>query len=147
MEPRLDFHIQLRDGIDDKRDLFTNQVESLLNKTPYSGLADIENPAAVIDLLLQFSKVVDLDVDFPELNNLVGWVQGASSVANRLETRLREVPPWVYTKLIYAWKNGRHFTDDISKCTFLNEKFCVLVRISLKYVPRVPLTLSEHWFR
>ena len=89
----MDFHIQLRDGIDDKRDLFTNQVESLLNKTPYSGLADIENPAAVIDLLLQFSKVVDLDVDFSELNNLVGWVQGASSVANRLETRLREVPP------------------------------------------------------
>ena len=25
--------------------------------------------------------------------------------------------------------------DDISKCVFLNEKFCIVIKISLKFVP------------
>ena len=32
-------------------------------------------------------------------------------------------------------QNRRHFADDIFKCIFLNETFCVLIRISLKFVP------------
>ena len=31
--------------------------------------------------------------------------------------------------------NGRHFADDIFKCTSLNENFRILHKISLKYVP------------
>ena len=30
---------------------------------------------------------------------------------------------------------GRHFADDIFKCIPMNEKFCILIRISLKFVP------------
>ena len=33
-------------------------------------------------------------------------------------------------------QNGRHFTDDIFKCIFMNENFCSLIRISLKFVPQ-----------
>ena len=33
-------------------------------------------------------------------------------------------------------QNGRHFPDDIFKCIFMNEKFCILIRISLKFVPK-----------
>ena len=33
-------------------------------------------------------------------------------------------------------KNGRHFPDDIFKCIFMNETFCILIRISLKFVPK-----------
>ena len=33
-------------------------------------------------------------------------------------------------------QNGRHFTDDIFRCIFLNEKFCILIKISLKFVPK-----------
>ena len=29
--------------------------------------------------------------------------------------------------------------DNIFKCIFLNEKFCILTRISLKFVPRIPV--------
>ena len=36
-------------------------------------------------------------------------------------------------------KNGRHFSDDSFKCIFVNEKFCILIEISLKYVPKGPL--------
>ena len=44
-------------------------------------------------------------------------------------------------------KNGRHFVDDIFKCIFLNEKFCVLIRILSKFVPKGLIENSERWFR
>ena len=33
-------------------------------------------------------------------------------------------------------QNGRHFADDISKCIFLNENAWILIKISLKFVPK-----------
>ena len=33
-------------------------------------------------------------------------------------------------------QNGRHYPDDIFKCIFMNEKFCILIRILLKFVPK-----------
>ena len=33
-------------------------------------------------------------------------------------------------------QNGCHFADDIFKCIFVNEKFCILIPISLKSVPK-----------
>ena len=33
-------------------------------------------------------------------------------------------------------QNGRLFADDILKCIFLNEHFCIPVKISLKFVPK-----------
>ena len=36
-------------------------------------------------------------------------------------------------------QNGRHFADDIFKCIFVNEKFCILIKISLKFVPWGPI--------
>ena len=32
-------------------------------------------------------------------------------------------------------QNGRHFADDIFKCIFGYEKFCILIKMSLKFVP------------
>ena len=31
------------------------------------------------------------------------------------------------------------FTDDIFKYIFVNEKFCILIKISLKFVPKGPI--------
>ena len=36
-------------------------------------------------------------------------------------------------------QNGRHFSDDIFKCVFLNEKLWIAIRISLKFVPKDPI--------
>ena len=36
-------------------------------------------------------------------------------------------------------KIGRHFADDIFRCIFLNEKFCILTKISLKIIPKGPI--------
>ena len=34
---------------------------------------------------------------------------------------------------------GRHFAEDNFKFIFMNEKFCILNRISLKFVPKNPI--------
>ena len=34
---------------------------------------------------------------------------------------------------------GRHFADDIFRRIFMNEKFYILIKISLKFVPRGPI--------
>ena len=36
-------------------------------------------------------------------------------------------------------QNGRHFADNLFKCIFVNEKFCISIRISLKFVPKGPI--------
>ena len=36
-------------------------------------------------------------------------------------------------------QNGRHFTDDIFKCIFLNENVWIPIKISLKFVPQGPI--------
>ena len=33
-------------------------------------------------------------------------------------------------------QNGCHFADGIFRCIFVNEKFCTLIKISLKFVPK-----------
>ena len=36
-------------------------------------------------------------------------------------------------------QNGRHIADDIFKCIFLNENVWILIKISLKFVPKGPI--------
>ena len=36
-------------------------------------------------------------------------------------------------------QNGRNFADDVFKCIFVNEKFCISIEISLKFVPQGPV--------
>ena len=36
-------------------------------------------------------------------------------------------------------QNGRHFPDDIFRCIFVNKNFCILIKISLKFVPMGPI--------
>ena len=36
-------------------------------------------------------------------------------------------------------QNGCHFADNIFKCIFVNEKFCIPIQISLKFVPKDPI--------
>ena len=45
------------------------------------------------------------------------------------------------------WKNGRRSAGDIFACIFINEKFCILIKNSQKFVPRGPIDNSSHWFR
>ena len=46
-------------------------------------------------------------------------------------------PQWVNSSP--PGQNGHHFEDDILKCIFFNEYWCVLIQISMKYVCKVPI--------
>ena len=52
----------------------------------------------------------------------VNWVT-PHNIVNRLRPR----------------QNGRHFADDIFKCSFFNENLWIPIKISLKFVPRGPI--------
>ena len=49
-------------------------------------------------------------------------------------------PQWVNSSP--PRQNGCYFTDDIFNCIFVNEKFCILIRISLKFVPKSPVDIN-----
>ena len=36
-------------------------------------------------------------------------------------------------------KNNRHTANDIFRCISVKEKFCILIKISLKFVPEGPI--------
>ena len=40
-------------------------------------------------------------------------------------------------------QNGHHFADNIFKCISMNEKFCILIRISLKFVPKGSIDIKS----
>ena len=44
-------------------------------------------------------------------------------------------------------QNGHYVTDNIFRCIFMYEKFCILITISLKFILRVQLTINQHCFR
>ena len=54
--------------------------------------------------------------------------------------------PWSVNSSPPGW-NGCHFTDDIFRCIFVNEKFCILIKFHWILFLRVQLTLRQHWFR
>ena len=36
-------------------------------------------------------------------------------------------------------QNGRHFAEDNFKCIIVNENVCILIKISLKLIPKGPI--------
>ena len=36
-------------------------------------------------------------------------------------------------------QNGRHSKDDIFICIFMNEMICIMIKISLKFIPKGPI--------
>ena len=40
-------------------------------------------------------------------------------------------------------QNGRHFADNIFKCIFFNEKFHILIQISLKFVLKIAIDIKS----
>ena len=58
--------------------------------------------------------------------------------------KLKAAEPELYVQTLFInssppRQNGRHFPGDIFKCIFMNEKFCILIQISLKFAPKGPI--------
>ena len=56
-----------------------------------------------------------------------------------LLTKFHDIMYRKYINSSPTGQNGCHFTDNIFKLTFMNEKFCILIRILLKFVPEGPI--------
>ena len=57
---------------------------------------------------------------------------------------------WIHISLWTLFNTLRprhHFADNIFKCIFLNENAWIALKISLKFVPKVQLTIFQDWFR
>ena len=48
-----------------------------------------------------------------------------------------------FHQFISSWTKWLHFADDISRCIFANEKLCIIVIISLKFVPKGPIDKKQ----
>ena len=47
---------------------------------------------------------------------------------------LKIAQKWTHLNSSPPGQNGRHFADDIFRCIFVNGMFCILIKISLKFV-------------
>ena len=65
----------------------------------------------------------------------VGQYWGHCGLSNDLGSSLQ--PEVVNT--LRPRQDGRHFADDIFTCNFFNEKCCILIKFSLKYVRKGPI--------
>ena len=45
----------------------------------------------------------------------------------------------VITWLTHLLQDDGHFTDDKVRCIYVNEKFCILIKISPKFNPKGPI--------
>ena len=52
---------------------------------------------------------------------------------------MRKELPCLLFNTLRPRQNGRHFADDIFKCSFLNENVWKPIKISLKFVPKDPI--------
>ena len=60
------------------------------------------------------------------------------------KTIIKSLNPWILSyyagfNTLRPRQNGRHFSDDIFKRIFFNENIRILIKISLKFVPRGPI--------
>ena len=67
--------------------------------------------------------------------------------ATSLTTTTTTTKTTTTTTTTTPWQNGRHFTDDIFRCIFVNEKFSILLKFHWSLFLRVRLTITQHWYR
>ena len=74
----------------------------------------------------------------------LGYCSAASNVIAQYDVilqrhRLRGVIGYACFNTMRPRQNGCHFPDDLFKCIFLNENVWILIKISLKFVPKCPI--------
>ena len=71
--------------------------------------------------------------------HFVQWEMSSGPVKRRLFMALSWNISCQLFNTLRQRQNGRHFTDNIFKCIFLNENVWISIGISLKFVPRSPI--------
>ena len=68
------------------------------------------------------------------------WVvEGTSEIlGSRFEVSIQLMKQFALNSSLPG-QNGLHFADDVFGCIFVNEMFYILIKISLKFVPKDPV--------
>ena len=67
------------------------------------------------------------------------WNHMMYVLINLLTLRCPDANTPVFLNTLRPRQNGHHFADDVFKCIFLNENVLISLKISLKFVPQVPI--------
>ena len=69
------------------------------------------------------------------------WNKGKQNTLNHKNSYQRENINYIifFLNTLRPRQNGRHYADDIFKCIFLNENVSIVIKISLKFVPKDPI--------
>ena len=113
-----------------------------------------------------FFKVPWLSMTFPENFTFPGFPDPVGTlIGNELAPNRHLTNTWTSDEPVYWFihaspcinylispgQNGCHFADDIFNFIFMNEKLCILIRISLKFAPKGPVdnksALVQAWCR
>ena len=88
--------------------------------------------------LAAFNTIPDRDSQaFCHIDSL-WYFQWQSSGSYNQSISARHTKTWKVLNSSPPVQNGRNFADNIFRCIFLNKKFCILIKISLKFVPKGP---------
>ena len=74
-----------------------------------------------------------------DLSHVVGIMAADELALKRARASAAMVLTLFYWIILFisslSGQNGRHSTDDILRCIFMNYQFCILIKIPLKFVP------------
>ena len=89
-------------------------------------------------------QIMNLQWYHAQFTIIRGWQKNntwgsTASIVNPAEFYLQNIDVCLHLTHLPLGQNGRHFTNDIFRCIFMNEKFSTLIKISVKFVPKVPI--------
>ena len=71
----------------------------------------------------------------PQLKLEYAWV-----IKSQWKQRLLSfIHAMILVNILRPRQNGRYFPDDMFRSVFMNDKFCILINISLNFVPEGPI--------
>ena len=81
----------------------------------------------------------------PGANDLILWTQNVWIPPDHRDAWIQQAIVLQTKQLTWIFnssppgQNGRHFSDNVFRCIFVNGKFCILIKISLKLVLKGPI--------
>ena len=73
----------------------------------------------------------------------VRWEDSLNKVMTKFRSHIYTGPALEGFNSSHPGQNGCHFTDNIFKCIFINEKFCIAIQISLRFVAKGPINYAN----
>ena len=119
-------------------------------------LLDIANDMRLLIVIdVYHSQISNIWIDHveQELTVVVNMELGPLIIFNQtvfLADKSTSMPApiaWTSISTLRQRQNGRHFSDDIFKCVFLNENVWIVIKIPLKFVPNGPIHYVQHCCR